>query len=35
MEFIANPGKKVDIEVDGKIFMRHAIKSHFVEIGEP
>ncbi len=35
MEFIANPGKKVDIEVDGKVFMRHAIKSHFVQAGEP
>lgn len=30
MEFIANKGKKVEIEVDGQIYLRHAIKTKFV-----
>lgn len=34
MEFIANEGKNVEIEVDSDIFMRHAIKTRFVKQGE-
>lgn len=34
MEFKANEGKNVDIDVDGKIYKRHAIKTHFVMPGE-
>ena len=34
MEFKANDGKSVEIEVDGKIYRRHAIKTHFVKPGE-
>ncbi len=34
MEFIANEGKKVEIEVQGKIYLRHAIKTHFVNQGD-
>lgn len=34
MKFIANEGKNVEIEVDGKIYLRHAIKTHFVKQGE-
>lgn len=34
MEFYSNPNKKVDIMVDGKKYMRHAIKTHFISIGE-
>lgn len=34
MEFFANPNKKVEIRVDNKTFMRHAIKTHFINIGE-
>ena len=34
MEFIANPKKNVEIEVGGKTYERHAIHTHFVEIGE-
>lgn len=34
MEFIANGGKQVHIEVDGQSYARHAIKTHFVKIGE-
>jgi len=34
MEFKANDKKKVEIEVDGVIYQRHAIKTHFVNIGE-
>jgi len=30
----ANPGKKVEVEVGDKIFMRHAIKTHFIEAGK-
>ena len=31
MDFKANEGKKVEIEVGGKIYKRHAIKTHFVK----
>jgi hypothetical protein len=34
MEFYANPNKKVDIQVDGKTYMRHAVKTHFINVGE-
>lgn len=34
MEFFANQGKKVEIEVCGKKYMRHAIKTRFVNQGE-
>ena len=34
MEFYANEGKNVVIEVDGKKYARHAIHTHFVQIGE-
>lgn len=34
MEFYANPNKKVDIMVEDKTYMRHAIKTHFVGIDE-
>ena len=34
MEFFANEGKNVEIEVNGKIYMRHAIKTRFVKQGE-
>ena len=34
MDFKANEGKKVEIEVGGKIYKRHAIKTHFVKPNE-
>lgn len=34
MEFQANENKDVEITVNGKIYMRHAIHTHFVQIGE-
>ncbi len=34
MEFMANKGKKVEIEVDGQIYLRHAIKTKFVSQGD-
>lgn len=34
MEFYANKGKKVEIEVEGEIYSRHAIKTRFVKQGE-
>lgn len=34
MEFICNKGKKVEIVVNGKIYLRHAIKTRFINIGE-
>lgn len=34
MEFHANEGKKVEIEVNGEIYLRHAIKTRFVKQGE-
>jgi len=30
MEFVANPGKKVEIEANGKIYLRHAIQTRFI-----
>ena len=34
MEFVANEGKNVEITVNGVTYMRHAIKTHFVQQGE-
>ena len=34
MEFYANEGKNVEIEVNGQIYMRHAIKTRFIKLGE-
>lgn len=34
MKFKSNKGKKIEIKVNRKTFKRHAIKTHFVEIGE-
>ena len=34
MEFHANAGKAVEITVAGKRYARHAITTHFVEVGE-
>ena len=34
MEFRANEGKSVTIEVGGKTYARHAIQTHFVQVGE-
>lgn len=34
MEFVANQGKKVEIEVGGKIYLRHAIKTKFINPGD-
>ena len=34
MEFRANEGKNVEIEVNGKKYLRHAIETHYVQIGE-
>lgn len=34
MEFQANEGKHVTIEANGKTYARHAIQTHFVQVGE-
>ena len=34
MDFYANKGKSVTIRSCGKIYARHAIKTHFVQVGE-
>ena len=34
MEFIANENKSVEIESNGIVYERHAIQTHFVEVGE-
>lgn len=34
MEFYANEGKNVEIEVNGQTYLRHAIKTRFVKQGE-
>lgn len=34
MEFKANEGKKADIEVNGQRYLRHAIHTHYVQLGE-
>ena len=34
MDFYANEGKSVIIEAGGKKYARHAITTHFVQVGE-
>ena len=34
MEFKANEGKSVTIQAMGKTWARHAIQTHFVQVGE-
>lgn len=34
MEFVCNKGKKIEIAVNGKIYLRHAIKTKFIRQGE-
>ena len=34
MEFIANENKQVEIEINGKHYLRHAVHTHFVKQGE-
>ena len=34
MEFVANEGKNVEIEVNGEVYKRHVIKTRFVKPGE-
>lgn len=34
MEFQANEGKSVTIEANGRTYARHAIQTHFVQVGE-
>lgn len=34
MEFRSNQGKNVEIEVNGQKYLRHAIETHYVQIGE-
>ena len=34
MDFVANEGKNVIIEANGKRYARHAISTHFVQVGE-
>ena len=34
MEFVSNEGKNVEIEVEDEIYLRHAIKTRFIEQGE-
>ena len=34
MDFYANEGKAVTVQVDGRTYARHAIVTHFVQVGE-
>ena len=34
MEFFANEGKDVEIEVNGETYLRHAIQTRFINLGE-
>ncbi|MDD4716285.1 MAG: F420-0--gamma-glutamyl ligase, partial [Oscillospiraceae bacterium] len=34
MEFLSNDGKQIQIQMDGEVYARHIIKTHFVKIGE-
>ena len=34
MDFVANGSKHVEIETSTGVYLRHAIQTHFVEIGE-
>ena len=34
MEFKALDNKKVEIEVGGEKYLRHAVKTHYIQLGE-
>ena len=34
MEFVSNKGKNIEIEVNGKTYLRHSIKTRFIKQGE-
>ena len=34
IELKANPGRELAREVDGKVFHRYPVRTHFVEVGE-
>lgn len=34
MEFFANEGKNIEIEINGEVYLRHAIKTRFIKQGE-
>ena len=34
MDFFANPGKNVEIQVKGDTYLRHAIRTRFLEVGD-
>ena len=34
MEFKALEGKNVEIEVNGEKFLRHAVETHYIQLGE-
>lgn len=34
MEFFANEGKNIEIEMNGEVYLRHAIKTRFIKQGE-
>ena len=34
MDFYANEGKAVTIQANGKTYARHAITTHFVQVGD-
>ena len=34
MEFVSNKGKKIEIEANGQIYLRHAIKTRFIKQGD-
>lgn len=34
MEFYANPGKRIEIEINGNTYKRHAIQTRFIKQGE-
>ena len=34
MEFVANTGKNVEVEVSGDIYLRHAIQTRFITVND-
>ena len=34
MEFVSNDGKKVEIEVENEIYLRHAINTRFINTND-
>ncbi len=34
MEFVSNDGKKVEIKVDDNVYLRHAIKTRFINLND-